>query len=341
MDIHCGCLLNYFVVTLYSRYPNIKVVLDTNVIISSIKITTILSAWWWFYFHYDGGSLIYARYYIVWISMEHGSARTNQLQLRMILILGKIALRIQQNYLRISVNSFSESYQNYSYSELVKFDEKSNTYGINYTYSQKENDLFDVAQRNGTSELTFKLIGGEPWLEGDFWTIHGTKGKLKVKRIYNKQIDTFLEGAGNCTGDGKMKYIYIDGDDIGLKIEKSFMTNDEMDLQAINSEVNRVITQLADDLSASGCEILFSGADGIILKTQTPHIEYIHSILDSLGTALTFSIGVGGSLREAFLALRYAKANGKNGVAILDNDFIWRRNCDRKMQLGHIHLGGN
>jgi hypothetical protein len=36
-----------------------------------------------------------------------------------------------------------------------------------------------------------------------------------------------------------MQYVYIDGDDIGLKIEKSFMTNDEAELRVVNIEVDR------------------------------------------------------------------------------------------------------
>lgn len=75
----------------------------------------------------------------------------------------------------------------------MKFDQKSNTYGISYTYSQRENNLFDFAQRNGTAELTLKNIDGQQCLEGVFWTIHGTNGKLNVRRIAKDQIDTFSE----------------------------------------------------------------------------------------------------------------------------------------------------
>lgn len=129
-----------------------------------------------------------------------------------------------------------------------------------------------------------------------------------------------------------MKYIYIDGDDIGLRIEKSLIANDVRGLNAINQAVNEAISRLTDYLASQNCQIIFSGADGIIFNTEDPHIKEIQSYISTIEKSITFSIGVGNSLREAFLALRHAKANGKNGVMILDGDFIWVDNsCRNKM----------
>lgn len=120
-----------------------------------------------------------------------------------------------------------------------------------------------------------------------------------------------------------MKYIYLDGDDIGLKIEKCFMTNDEDGLKIINSDINSTIFKITEYLQQIECEIIFSGADGIIFKKVQIDVEQITSFIQSLKNNFTFSIGVGNSLQEAFLALRYAKSNGKNGSAILESDFEW------------------
>lgn len=129
-----------------------------------------------------------------------------------------------------------------------------------------------------------------------------------------------------------MKYIYIDGDDIGLRIEKSLMTNDERSLRVINIAVNEAILRLTNYLTNRNCKIIFSGADGIIFKTENLRIEEFQSYIYTIERSITFSIGIGNSLKEAFLALRYAKANGKNGVAILDGDFIWMDNpCGSKI----------
>lgn len=169
-------------------------------VIGSIKTTTVLTAWWGFYF-YCGWRLPYLRkilyrmdYNGTWFgTYESISAESDHHT-------GEIAVRIQQSYLTISIISLTEKYQNYSYSELVKFDEKSKSYGISYTYSQQENNLFDVSRRNGTCEMALKTIDGEPWLDGTFWTIHGTKGTLRVKRVSKERIDTFAEAKKRAGG---------------------------------------------------------------------------------------------------------------------------------------------
>lgn len=190
-----GISFNFLLDSLVRGFPSM------GSITGSIKITTLLTAWWLFYF-YLGWRLPYLRRLLfrmdfngTWYGRYESISSDNKVYS------GNIALRIKQTFLAISIISLTKKYQNFSYSELVKFDEKSDTHGINYTYSQKENNLFDVAQRNGTSELTFKRINGEPWLDGTFWTIHGTKGNLKVKRISDERIDCFAEAQETARAD--------------------------------------------------------------------------------------------------------------------------------------------
>lgn len=61
-----------------------------------------------------------------------------------------------------------------------------------------------------------------------------------------------------------MMYAYIDGDDIGLRIENSFMNNNEIRLKEINELVKEVIEKITIYLKENNHEIIFSGADGII-----------------------------------------------------------------------------
>jgi len=118
-----------------------------------------------------------------------------------------------------------------------------------------------------------------------------------------------------------MMYAYIDGDDIGLKIENSFMNNDEVSLSLINEKVKEIIEEITLYLIAQNCEIIFSGADGIICKNNRIEVDKVLEFIRTNTQCITFSIGVGNSLRSAFLALRYAKANGKDVGAILNNEF--------------------
>ena len=123
-----------------------------------------------------------------------------------------------------------------------------------------------------------------------------------------------------------MQYVYIDGDDIGLKIEKSFMTNNEAELRVVNVEVDRAVSTISTQLKDRGFDIIFCGADGIICKKDKIDIEALHSYISGLNFSIRFSVGIGNTLREAFLALRYAKSNGKNGIAIFEDEFKWIKN---------------
>jgi GTP cyclohydrolase III len=124
-----------------------------------------------------------------------------------------------------------------------------------------------------------------------------------------------------------MQYAYIDGDDIGLKIEKCFMTDNEAFLRVINAEVDSAISTISKHLQDTGFDVIFCGADGIICKKDKIDIETLHLYVSNLTFDIRFSVGVGNTLRESFLALRYAKSNGKNGIAILLKDcFKWIKN---------------
>ena len=182
-----GILLNLLIEFILGNF------LRTEAIISSLKTVSILTGLWWFYFKI-GWKLPIIKKLLPRINLNgtwFGEYESQDQKKEV--FLGEIAVRIKQNYLDISLNSFTEKYHNYSYSEKVRYDEKSDIHGIVYVYSQKENSILDTAQRNGTSELTLKNINNERWLEGDFWTIHGTKGRIRVKRISKKHIDTFDE----------------------------------------------------------------------------------------------------------------------------------------------------
>ena len=109
-----------------------------------------------------------------------------------------------------------------------------------------------------------------------------------------------------------MYYIYIDGDDIGLEIEKSFLDNDEISLGQINKEINSVTKEMSDYMVKAGLSILFLGADGIICKGENINIKELSSYIKEISNKFTFSIGVGNNLRDSFLALRYAKSIGKD-----------------------------
>ena len=116
-----------------------------------------------------------------------------------------------------------------------------------------------------------------------------------------------------------MNYLYIDGDNIGLKIESNFLINDEASLVEINNRVKDLVQKITEYLIANNLEIVFSGADGIICKGISVNLKQLQDFARSLDNDITFSIGSGKSLKDAYIALRYAKAINKNVTVILDN----------------------
>lgn len=109
-----------------------------------------------------------------------------------------------------------------------------------------------------------------------------------------------------------MMYIILDGDDIGLKIEKSFMENDELTLKKVNEDIKRIVDFISIYLAQEGFEIIFSGADGIICKGNEVNIKNLSNFVKKECLPYTFSIGIGDTLKSSFLALRYAKSISKN-----------------------------
>jgi len=53
-----------------------------------------------------------------------------------------------------------------------------------------------------------------------------------------------------------MRYIYIDGDNIGLKIEQSFLNNDEKKLSTTNLEVINAVSEISSYLENKKQQII-------------------------------------------------------------------------------------
>ncbi|NCI78903.1 mCpol domain-containing protein [Acinetobacter kanungonis] len=114
-----------------------------------------------------------------------------------------------------------------------------------------------------------------------------------------------------------MFFISIDGDDIGQKITASYLNNDMDSLKEINCLVNHKTHQIADFLSNIGFTIMFCAADGVagfIDNVQIDEFELFDEIKAFIGNEITFSMGVGASMRESYIALLSAKSHGKDRV---------------------------
>lgn len=111
-----------------------------------------------------------------------------------------------------------------------------------------------------------------------------------------------------------MKYISIDGDDVGRKITACYISNDEKKLKNISKKLETTTKCISSLLVSTGFKILFSAADGVAAATDktVDFSELFEKIRSLAPKGFSYSAGVGSTLREAYIALQAAKSNGKN-----------------------------
>ncbi|WP_429213961.1 mCpol domain-containing protein [Metapseudomonas resinovorans] len=114
-----------------------------------------------------------------------------------------------------------------------------------------------------------------------------------------------------------MKYISIDGDDIGRKITSCYLSNDESKLHLISRQIEDSTLKIATLLESKGFNVIFRAADGVVAKINSDcNFEELFLAISSCSiNGITFSAGVGSSLREAYVALLNSKSNGKNKLS--------------------------
>jgi hypothetical protein len=114
-------------------------------------------------------------------------------------------------------------------------------------------------------------------------------------------------------------YILIDGDDIGNRIARSYIENNEEKLLKTIQELNCILTTICEYLKTLGFEIIFC-ADGIVSKGSNIEVDRFAYYLGSIGEPhYTFSAGIGNDLQTSFFSLKYAKAIGKNKVVLYED----------------------
>ena len=87
----------------------------------------------------------------------------------------------------------------------------------------------------------------------------------------------------------------------------------------INQQVITIVAQITEYLSSHNQEIIFSGADGVICKGCNLEDIAVLTKIREISKEITFSIGSGNSLRDSYIALRYAKSINKNVAVRFEN----------------------
>lgn len=114
-----------------------------------------------------------------------------------------------------------------------------------------------------------------------------------------------------------MIYVAIDGDDIGRKLASSYLANRVDNLKATKDLIDLKTKEISDFLSSLGYDVFFCAADGVtgVLKADQIDTFSLYQGIENIGgSEISFSVGVGKSLRESYVALLYAKSTGKARV---------------------------
>jgi GTP cyclohydrolase III len=114
-------------------------------------------------------------------------------------------------------------------------------------------------------------------------------------------------------------YIAIDGDDIGYRLEYYMLTDQPKHLQAFSESFEASFSWLRNVLvNDFGATIVFSGCDNLlaVVKSDNHLIEKLEGLRRDFfeRAEQSLSVGLGRSTREAYLALKLAKASGKDCI---------------------------
>jgi GTP cyclohydrolase III len=117
-------------------------------------------------------------------------------------------------------------------------------------------------------------------------------------------------------------YIAIDGDDIGRKLEYYTVANQMENLSMFFNAYKTSMTWLEKELILNlNAEIIINGGDSLLAfcyKNETQVFDELEEIRNEFFqlSKTTLSVGLGSVPRQAYFALKLAKASGKDRIEI-------------------------
>lgn len=99
-----------------------------------------------------------------------------------------------------------------------------------------------------------------------------------------------------------MIYVAIDGDDVGRKLASGYLANRVENLKATKDLIDLKTRQISELLLSLSYDVLFCAADGVtgaLKEDQIDTLSLYQKVALIGGDDISFSIGVGNSLRES------------------------------------------
>ena len=105
-------------------------------------------------------------------------------------------------------------------------------------------------------------------------------------------------------------FLAVDGDDVGRRLERLLIANLPEEAKAFSNGVDVDLANLRDHILAVGADIVFCAGDGLLALVPD---SFDPSFMPDPKT-ITWSVGLGETSCDAVLALKKAKALGRNRV---------------------------
>ena len=116
-------------------------------------------------------------------------------------------------------------------------------------------------------------------------------------------------------------YLSLDGIGVGKMLEKYLFQENPEALHRFSQDLTELINEISSFICECGGTVFLSGGDNILAFLPAESIQRVIDKVDNRKKLieLHFSIGMGSSLTDAYLALKYAKAIGGNPIVKYDN----------------------
>ena len=110
-------------------------------------------------------------------------------------------------------------------------------------------------------------------------------------------------------------FISIDGNNTGSILQKYILSNELEKLREFSSNLIMTIQYITQFIEKEKGKIYLTGGDNILAYIPSTNLDNIIDIVKNIELKdFTFSIGIGNSSTDAYLALKYAKVSKSQSV---------------------------
>lgn len=113
-------------------------------------------------------------------------------------------------------------------------------------------------------------------------------------------------------------YVAIDGDDVGRRLEQLLSRDKEDEVVAFAVVIDEWIRKCSEYVQERGGNVVFAAGDSVLCRVPAGASQSIYAMTKDVDHDVTFSCGVGNTMSEAMMALKMAKARGRDQLVVWD-----------------------